>query len=217
MCQKLLGVFLVLGLHSVAIAAEREQREFVIYVNGKEAGQSTMVINQQDDGLTHVSAHVNVKFQQLVLTYNFAVESAEWWRDGKLVGLKCQASENGKKTDAVLSAENGQLRGRVNSQERMFPAEVWTSSFWKLPDAKYHNKTLPVFEADTGKEYQGQLQYVATEQLTFMNRAQSCYRFRVTGGATTTDLWFDQHHRLVRQEFVELGHKTIVQLTNIRR
>ena len=41
--------------------------------------------------------------------------------------------------------------------------------------------------------------------------------FRVTGGPTPIDLWFDRYYRLVRQEFTEAGHKMIVQLVNVRR
>jgi hypothetical protein len=198
-------------------AADREQREFVIYVNGKEAGQSTMVINQQDDGVTYLTANLNVKFQQLVLSYTLAVEAAEWWRDGRLVGLKSSTTENGKKSEVVVSQEANQLRARINGQDRNLRPETWTSSFWKLPDAKYHNKNIPVFEVDTGKEYSVQLQLVGTEQLTVMNRPQSCFHFRLTGGPGPVDLWYDQYHRLVRQESVELGHKTIVQMVNVRR
>lgn len=206
-----------LVLPMVVRAADREQREFVIYVDGKEAGHSVVVINDQDDGVTYVTASVSVKFQQLVLNYNLSAELAEWWREGRLVGLKSSASENGKKVEVVISQNGNQLRARVNGLDRNVRGETWTSSFWKLPDAKFHNKAVPIFEPDTAKEYDAQLQYVATEQLTYLNRPQSCYHFRVSGPGSPVDLWFDQHHRLVRQEFVELGHKTIVQLANVRR
>ena len=41
----------------------------------------------------------------------------------------------------------------------------------------------------------------------------------VAGGASNgpVDLWYDKYHRLVRQEFTDSGHKTIVQLENVRR
>ena len=138
-------------------------------------------------------------------------------RDGKLLCVKCQSTENGKKTEVDISPLDKQLRARVNGVDRTVSAEVWTSSFWKLPEAKYHNKQLPVFEIDTGKEHQGQLQFVGKEQLTILNRLQEFYHFRYTGGSSPTDLWFDQYHRLVRQEFVESGQRTLVQLINIRR
>ena len=116
-----------------------------------------------------------------------------------------------------ITVEGKQLRARVNGADRAVAGDVWTSTFCKLPDAKYHNKQVSVFELDTGKEHQGQLQLVGKEQLTLLGRLQECYHFRYTGGASPTDLWFDQYHRLVRQEFVELGQRTIVQLSSIRR
>jgi len=39
----------------------------------------------------------------------------------------------------------------------------------------------------------------------------------VTGGSITHELWFDESHRLVRQEFVEQGRRIIVAMTGMRR
>ena len=125
-----------------ARAAEREQREFSIFIDGKEAGQSTMEITKQDDGLHYMTARVSVKTRQLLLDYSLGIDVAEWWRDGKLVGLKCQSIENGRRTEVVIATEGEkELKARVNGlakadQQR----EVWTSSFWRLPDARFHNK-----------------------------------------------------------------------------
>ena len=43
------------------------------------------------------------------------------------------------------------------------------------------------------------------------------HHFLVRGGPTPAELWFDKYHRIVRQESIEFGHKTIVQLVNTRR
>ncbi len=96
-------------------------------------------------------------------------------------------------------------------------AEVWPSSFWKLADARYHNKPVPVLESDTGAAYVGQLQFVGNEKITVGGKLEECYHFRVGGGNGPTELWYDRYHRLVRQEFTESGHRTIVQLDAIRR
>jgi Family of unknown function (DUF6134) len=198
-------------------AEEHEQREYAVFIDGKEAGQTTIDINQQDDGVTHVATRASVKVQRLIIQYNLTIESAEQWREGRLVGLKSQTKENGKVTNIAVSVEGNQLRASINGKDRFLPAGVWTSTFWKLPDAKYHNKELALFEIDTGKEFTGQLQYVGTEQLTILNKLLPCYHFRYTGGASPTDLWFDSQHRLVRQEFVEMGHRTIGQLIRVTR
>ena len=198
-------------------AGEREQREYSVFIDGREAGSTTIDIDAQDNGTTVVTTRASIKVQRLIVLYSLTFDTSECWKDGKLVSLTSQAKENGKATNITMAAEGNQLRARINGQERMLPGDVWTSTFWKLPDAKFHNNQLALFEIDTGKDYKGQLQFVGTEQLTILNKLMPCFHFRYTGGATPTDVWFDSQHRLVRQEFVEMGHKTIGQLIQVKR
>jgi hypothetical protein len=200
-----------------ARAADAEERDFSILVDGKEAGQSRIVITLENDGSTVVTTNARVKINQLIFQYVYSVESTEYWKDGKLAALKTSATENHKRTEVTAASDGTQLKIRVNGQERPGSADDWTSSFWKLADARYHNKSVPILDPDTGKEYTGQLHYLGTEQLTFLNQPQSCYHFRVTGGGFPVDVWFDRYHRMVRQEFTDSGHKTIVQLIGLKR
>ncbi len=200
-----------------AAVANIETRDFAIIVDGKEAGQSRLTITVQTDGTTVVAGTAKVKVNQIIFNYTFSIESTEWWKDGKLVGLRANAVDNGKHLEITAAPDSAGLRLMVNGQPRTASNEVWTASFWKLADARYHNKTVPVLEPDSGKEYTAQLQYVGTEQLTLLGQPQSCYHFRVSGGPYPVDVWFDRYHRLVRQEFVDSGHRTIVQLMGIKR
>ena len=220
MAGQMQGLVLLAGFlasEQVLTAGEREQREYSVLIDGKEAGLTTVDIQQQDDGLTYVTARASIKVQKLIFQYNLTIDSAEWWRDGRLVGLKSQTRENSKNTSISVTPDGTKLRANINGQERILPGEVWTSTFWKLPDAKFHNQELSLFEIDTGKEFKGQLQFVGNEQLTILNKLMSCYHFRYLGGPTPTDVWFDSQHRLVRQEFVEMGHKTIGTLIRVTR
>src|SRR5581483_10819714 len=97
---------------------------------------------------------------------------------------------------------------------RLIRPDVWTTSYWKLADARFHNKTVPILDADSGKESTAQLQYVGTEQINIGSQPENCYHFRVVGSGNPIDLWYDRYHRLVRQDFVEQGHRTIIQLVN---
>ena len=99
----------------------------------------------------------------------------------------------------------------------MIRADVWTTSHWKLADPQFHNKPVPLMDPKNGKEYNGQLQYVGTEQLNVNKAPQTCYHFKVTGGPQPMDLWFDRYHRLVRRESTDQGHRVIVQLNFIKR
>src|SRR5260370_15361778 len=131
--------------------------------------------------------------------------------------MNANANDNGKRVELKASAMGPSLPLQINSQpEHPARAEVWNNSFWKLADAKYHNKEVTVLEEDTGKEFTGRLLYLGTESLAIANQKQDCYHFRLTGGAYPVDLWFDRYHLLVKQDFVESGHRTIMQITNIR-
>ncbi len=213
----LVGVLSFACRATPARATDTEQREFSVYVDGKEAGSSRMTLVQQDDGSAYMTASLDVKFRQLFVEYTLKIETKEWWKGGRLIGMETKSTENGKRSEVVVASDNNQLRMRINGQERAVNPDTWPNSFWKLPDAKFHNNKVPILEADNGKEVVCDLKYIDTQQLKVGNQLQDCFHFRVSGGSAPIDVWFDRYHRLVRQEFTESGHKTIVQLVNVRR
>jgi hypothetical protein len=163
-----------------------------------------------------MAAKLEVKFRALLAEYTFKLETQEWWKAGRLIGMKTASAENGKKTDITVAVENNQLRMRLNGRDSFVNPETWTTSFWKLADARFHNKPVPVIEVDTGKEYTSELKFIGAEKLK-LGELQDCYHFRVMANPSPVDLWYDRYHRVVRIEFVESGHRTILQLTKITR
>jgi hypothetical protein len=199
-------------------ADDTEERDFSIFVDGKDAGISRMSIVQKDDGSSYMTATVDVKFRHLlVVDYTIKAETKEWWKNGQLIGMTTKCSDNGKKSEVTAAAENNMLRLRVNGFDRFIKNESWTTSYWKLADAKFHNKMIPIVECDSGKEYNCELKYIDTQRLKIGNELQDCYHFRVSAAPGPVDLWYDRYHRIVRQEFTEQGHKTVVQLVHIKR
>jgi hypothetical protein len=213
---RLILTFLLFATGAARARADHtEQRYYSILVDGKETGQARLTIVEQDDGSAYVTANASANVRGLI-SYTFQIDGQEWWKDGKLVGLKSFCNHNGKKCDILVVQEGMNLRVRVNGADRAAAKDLWASSFWKLADAKFHNKTVPVLAVDNGEEKVGKLEYVGAERLPVANLPVSCYRFRITGAGNPIDLWFDQHHRLVRQEFTQSGHRTIVQLISRR-
>lgn len=203
---------------SPAWADDTEQRQFSIFVDGKEAGSSRMTIVQKDDGGTYMAANLDVKFKTLgFLDYTIKLETQEWWKDGRLIGMKTSSTEQKKKTEVAVALDKDQLRMRVNGKDSAIKPDVWTSSYWKLADARFHNKQVPILEVDSGKEFTSELKYVGMEKIPVAGKLVDCYRFQVVAAPGPVDLWYDKYHRLVRQEFTESGHKTIVQLENVKR
>jgi hypothetical protein len=194
-------------------ADSTERRDYTIFVDGKESGHTSMTIVEKDGGEAYLKLAVQVKARIVLIEYEYNLEAEEWWKAGKLVGLKSSCNDNGKRTTVQVAPDADALSVRVNDTLRRTSTDTWTTSYWKLVDAKFHNKPVTVLETDRGKDVSGKLEYVGTEQLTVAGEPTKCFRFRISG----TDIWFDQYHRLVRQELTELGHRTIVMLTSTKR
>lgn len=201
-----------------AAAEDTEVRDFSVQVDGKPAGYTQLVINRRDDGTTVVTHRASAQAKVLI-TYSYSCQGTETWQNYRLLRLdnQCQDQRKHYRVRATLDGQGNALRVSVNNTERLLPADCWTSSFWMLPEARYHNQPIPLLRSDHGEFIQAQLHHVGTEQRTVAGQVQRCYHFRITGAKKAVDLWFDVHHRLVRQEFVEMGHRTVIELTNVRR
>jgi uncharacterized protein DUF6134 len=211
---------LVLALPNIAAAQAVtgvEYRDFSISVDGKECGYSQISVTTQDNGMAVMTAKASVVVTKLVIKVTYDVQATEWWKDGQLSGFKARVNDNGKVLDVQAALDGNTLRLRAGAAERVLQREVWVNSFWKLPDPRFFNKTVPVLDGDTGKEYNGALQYVGEAKVTVSGQALKCYHFRVTGGTSPEELWFDESHRLVRREFEEQRSRIVIQLTNVRR
>jgi Family of unknown function (DUF6134) len=196
-----------------AAAQTTEQREYQVLANGKDAGTTKITIAEEKPGSAAVKIEVRVKLAVFFRQHSFSCDTTETWKDGKLVLLDADSTENGVRTVTSIRPEQNGLVVRVNGTPRATLADTWTSSFWKLADKKYHNAKVPIFEPDTGNDFTGDLKYKGKERIVAAGKALECYRFRIEGIPTPTDLWYDEHHRLVRQEFTENGQKMVVQLT----
>ena len=138
--------------------------------------------------------------------------------DGKTRKEAKGKTEDGKTTAVAATADGKQLHLQINGKAAgTISPEVWASSYWKLADKKFHNNAVSILDSDSGKEMTGRLEFKGVEPLKVGSKVEDCYFFKVTGIPIEIKLWFDKHHRLVRQEFREKGCDTIIQLDAIRR
>jgi len=204
-----------------AIAADTEVREFNITIDGSESGRYRMTIERKDDGTVSMAGQAAVVVKKLGITvYRYTYSGTELWKDGKegrLLGLNSTSEDNGTKFEVNVTTDSDGLRVRVNGRTRVLRADVWTTTYWRMAHARFHNQNAPLLDADTGRDFSGRLDYLGTAQLVVAGQNLHCHRFRITGGPNPVDLWYDTQHRLVRQEFTENGHRTILQLVSIRR
>jgi hypothetical protein len=207
---------LLLGAAGSVRAAESETREFVVKVDGKPAGYNNMTIQRQDDGTTIVSCESNVRVRVLIKTYVYTCKTQETWKDGRLQQLTSQSNDDGKQFQVSANAQADGVHVRVNGREHIAKPEVWVSSYWTLPDAKLRDGVIPVLDADNGRDLQGRLQFIGTAQLNVAGQTQNVQHYRFNG-PTRAELYYDAAQRLVRQDWVEEGHPTSLELTRVHR
>jgi hypothetical protein len=196
-------------------AADSETREFVVKVDGKPAGSANMTIQRQDDGTTTVSCDTNVRVKVLIKTYTYTCRTQETWKEGRLQQLAGQCNDDGKQFQVSAVAQADGIHVRVNGREHVAKAEAWVSSYWTLPDAKLREGVISVLDADNGRDMQGRLQFIGTAQITVAGQPQNVQHYRFNG-PNRIELYYDAAQRLVRQDWVEEGHPTALELARIR-
>jgi hypothetical protein len=215
-CRPVLGATLLLIVVGAAHAADIETRDFTVLVSGKRVGEAHMTIHKQDNGQIHMRCDTDIKVSAFLRTYRYSYRGLEVWKNGRLVRFDSNTDDNGTRYVVSAAAEAAGVRVRVNNAERVVKPEVWLTSYWSLPEPKLRNVDLPLLDADTGKDLIGRLKFVGTEQRSVAGSIVRLNHYRLTGGVSV-DLWYDGSDRLVRQEWVEDGHRTILDLNRVRR
>lgn len=199
-----------------ASAADVETRDFSVVVGNKLAGEVHVTIHKDDNGSTYVRCDTDVKVKIGLREHKFIYRGYEEWKAHRLVKFDSNTDDDGKRFFVKAIAQKDGVLVTVNNAEKMVPAHVWLTSYWSLPDPKLRDQELPLLDADNGRELSGTLQFVATEKVKVGGQTIPLNHYKLTG-KVSVDLWYDGGDRLVRQEWLESGHKTVVELVRVRR
>lgn len=191
----------------------QEIRVFRVNVDQKPAGEYRMTIRQDGDNAT-MTAQADVKVRVFLINYVYTFRGSEVWKGDRLTRLDTNTVDDNKRYNVTAWAEGAALKLRATGQERVASPDVWVSTYWRLPAARFRNQNVPLIDADTGKDIAATLRYVGMENTPVAGQTVQCAHWRVTGGVQV-DLWYDGFDRLVRQESVEDGHKTQLELTQV--
>jgi hypothetical protein len=238
-CRLAIAVFCVCcGIAGAAEPREfeRETREFKVSVDGKGRGKCTIEISRRDDGSDKMHINAALSFNYVVYEYRYSSVGTEVWKDGRLVRLENIADYNGKKYVVKAKGDAKGMRVTVNDKSSLADADVWVTSYWRLPDHLAHadpavgqgvvpaagsrparkDSTVAValLDSDKGQKLKGEVQRVGEEFITVAGKKSGCTHFRITGDVQV-DVWYDASQRLVREETVESGHTTVMELTRI--
>ncbi len=210
-----IAALLVLG--AGARAADTEVREYSVSVDGKPSGKYTMTITKDDDGLVTMKCEAAVKVKVLGVTgYSYVYGGVEIWRDGRLVALQSNCNDDGKQFKVRADRDGDNLKVTVNGQGKKVRGDVWLTTAWFLPEAKFRSGPVPLMEADDAKEFNGTMRPVSAGTMNVAGQAMTCSRYLLMSSGPH-DLWYDESERMVRQEWTESGHKTVMELTRVKR
>lgn len=207
-----------LMLCSATSATDVETREFTVRVDGKPAGDAQMTIHRQDDGTLDMrcDTKITVKIGGFIKVYRYSYRGYETWKDGRLLHLRSTCDDDGKHYDVQAEAKQNGLQVSVNDVERMVSPDVWLTSYWQQPDKKKLETKVPLLDADCGRDLEAYIHFVTEEKRPIAGAVQKVQHFQLTG-KVKVDLWYDEAGRLVRQEWMEDGHHTQMELKNLRR
>jgi hypothetical protein len=196
-----------------ARAADAESRIFHVTVDGKNAGSYTMTISAEKDGVITMTgqAEIRVKYLGGLYAYKYSYSGEETWKDGRLQRFASRCNDDGKEFEVSASSDGKELRVKVNGKESKANVDSWLTSYWRLPSAALRKGELALIDADTGRPMSAKLELVANEKLTLAGLEMTCGHYRLSGGAQA-ELWFDAKERLIREEWIEDGHKTVLEL-----
>jgi hypothetical protein len=208
------AVALALGTTTAQAAPPTlETRVFRVSVDDKAAGEYRMTI-RQDGERASMTAQAEVRVRYLIITYVYTYRGSEVWNGDRLTRLESNTVDDKKRFNVTAWVENDKMRVRSNGQEHATRVDVWPTTYWRLPDPKLRNQAVALIDADTGKDLNGTLRFVGMENVPVAGQSVQCAHWRVTGGVQA-DLWYDGLDRLVREEAVEDGHKTLLDLIQV--
>ena len=212
----LVVALVVLAVVGSARAADVETRDFTVLISNKPSGEVHMTIQRQDDASIVMRCDTDIKVTFGIISYKYVYRGLEVWKDRRLVRLDSSTDDNGKRFTVSAVPDGTNLKLNVNNTERQVRGDLWVTSYWTLPEAKRRTEPLTVLDADNGKLIDAKLGFVATEKMRIAGQDVTLNHYRLTG-KTNIELWYDGSERLVRQEWTEQGHKTVLELLRVRR
>jgi YD repeat-containing protein len=188
-----------------------------VLVEGKPSGHVHMTFTQQPDGSTAVETDSTVEVRVLLKRFRYRIQAKETWKAGRLTSLTSTCNDDGDVYNLTASAEGDSLRVAVNGRERRTRGDVWVTTYWQQPDNSKINQELVLLDADNGRELRARLQYLGVEQRGVAGTVQNLNRYMLTGDRVRMALWYDAQGKLVRQEWTEMGHRTVIETVRIER
>lgn len=199
-----------------AVVVEQETRTFRASVDGRERGRLVMLFTKRDDGTETVRGDAELNFNFVVYRYRYTSVGTETWKDGRLVRLASESNYNGDKYVLQATATQEVLEYEVNGAAQRTATESLITTHWREPSADKIGRKLTLLDSDKGQQRNGTLEKVGIEKTMIADKEFNVTHYRLRGDVEV-DVWYDEEHRLVRQDSMESGHRMVLELSKTQR
>ncbi|MBS0201683.1 MAG: hypothetical protein JSS49_02200 [Planctomycetes bacterium] len=210
------AIFTAVGLAAEPEVVSRHTREFKVSVDGRVRGTQTMTFSRRSDGSEIMQGETEVVLNFVVYRYRYASTGKEIWKDGRLIQLANESDYNGDKYVIHGSATKQALHYEVNGESQQAPGDIWAASYWREPDPRRVGKKVRLLDSDKGRQLIATLEKREPETITVESTPIKASHYNLDGDVEV-DVWYDKQGFIVRQESVESGHKTLLELAKIQR
>ena len=208
--------FFMLWVGASCFAAEEERRTYTVRVDNKQAGTLSLTIQTDAAGTTTVTSQADATVKLAVITFRYSFRGSEVWKNGVLQQMATSTNDDGKKHSLSAQITRDGLHVKADGREFLVKGQPWPTTYWRLPPENQRGPAVGLLDADTGKVIEAKLTRVGVEKINVLGQAVDCAHWKLTGGVQV-DLWFDGADRMVRQESVEDGHRTVIELSRLQR
>ena len=206
--QQIISLFLWLAVLGTS-HAQTELRDYQVLVNGKDSGSLSVKYSPENAESARIEIRSRITCKVLFVKYTYEIHAVEFWTNRSLAAVESIVDDNGSRTQLSLRTKNSVQLLRVNKTNWHSTACAATTTVVMLPDIESNSK-VHLLDVDSGELLETTWKYQGFDTIDVSNKAVSCPHFKVAGGLSS-DIWFDDQRRLVKQTIRESGYEITVQ------
>ena len=206
----LVGTTLILLTVSSLQAQEKhDSRDYIVTVDGKEAGSLKIDYVSVDDDSVDVFVRSNIECRVLFLPYSYSLDVRESWHDGRLVSLKSIVNDNGTILRTELRKSGRTFDVTVNDRLLQQISDCNASTTFAVRPRLVGSADQLTLDIDTGKTANLPWSDMGSQDVAVDGANIVGHRFRVSDECGT-QVWYDDSNRLIKQTFKDSGSQVMV-------
>lgn len=200
---------IVLANNSLLAQGTGDSREYIVTVDSKASGRLTIDYVCNGDESISIDVRTSMQTRVLFMRYTYSLHVAERWIDGQLLSLKSKVNDNGTILTTKLDAAGSKSELTVNDQSSQQVSTCQACTTLAFQPRLTGNSVLRMLDVDSGKVVKVAWKDLGQEKIGVDGSDIACQRFRISDGAET-QVWFDEHSRLVKQTFSDSGFQVVI-------